>query len=142
MKENELKIKIGFFLIISHLVILIPLIIFFYIFGNFTFEEMTTSIALIIPMFSAYLTLIINFIIENRKKMGIESDSVTKEFVFLSFLLPSLFVLYIFLITILTAFGKIKSFAYYKAMLAMGETVFGIYAGYVLKSLFESKKRD
>ena len=51
MTEVQLKSRVGLFLIISHFSIILFIVIL-YLFNGFLFEEMTTAIALIIPMFS------------------------------------------------------------------------------------------
>jgi len=144
MTEEQIKTRSGLFIIISHLVIIIPLVIILYLFGGFLFEEMTTAIALIAPMFSAYSTAIINYIISNRKKKKTkQAEDITNEFIFITFLLPSLFIIYIISIVLLKAFNiGFSTFEQFKIMLTLGETAFGIYAGYVLKSLFNIERYE
>jgi len=142
MTEEQLKTRIGLFLIVSHLVIIIPLVIVLYLYGGFLFEEMTTAIALIVPMFSAYLAAIINYIISNKKKKRAKkSEDISNEFIFIAFLLPSLFIIFLISIILLKAFNiGFSTFEQFKIMLTLGESAFGIYAGYILKSLFDIER--
>lgn len=142
MTRLQLKNKIGMFLIISHFVIIF-LVVILYLFKGFLFEEMTTTIALIIPMFSIYTTAIIKYIIANSKLNRGFSETVTKEFVFITFFVPSLFVFFLTAIIILKALNiGFSDFEQFKIMLAISETVFGAYVGLVMSSLFEIEKPE
>jgi len=139
MIETKLKAKIGLFLIISHFAIVI-LIVLLYLLNGFLFHEMTTAIALIIPMFSIYSTAIIKYFVANRNEETVNSynsKKVTMEYTFITFLIPSLFVFFLIMLTILKSLNVgFSSFEQYKTMLALCETAFGAYIGIILSSLF------
>jgi len=136
MTEIQLKTRIGLSIVISHFSILLLVVVLF-LFGGFIFEEMTTTIALIIPMFGIYTSAIIKHIIANRKILQTDSEMVTKDYIFISFMIPSIFIIFIISIVILKAFNiGFTSFEQFKTMLAIGETMFGAYFGIVLSSMF------
>ncbi len=137
MTESQLKSRIGIFLIISHFSIII-LVIILYLLGGFLFDEMTTTVALIIPMFSVYTTAIVKHIIANKNQGRSWSKSTTSEYTFIVFLIPSLFISFLVAINFIKVFNLV-TFEQFKIMLAIGETVFGAYVGLVLSSMFEIK---
>ena len=138
MTELQLKNKIGLFLIISHFSIILFVVIL-YLFHGFLFEEMTTTIALIMPMFSIYTTAIIKNIIANRTQPQLWSKPVTREYQFIMFFLPSLFIFFLVTINVIKIFN-IVTFEQFKIMLGISETAFGTYVGIVLASMFEVKE--
>ncbi len=142
MTRSQLKSRIGLFLIISHFAIILLVVILFLMEG-FKFEEMTTTIALIVPMFSIYTTAIIKHIIANSRQRQGYSEAVTKEFVFITFFVPSLFVFFLTAIIVLKTLNiGFDKFEQFKIMLAVSETVFGAYVGLVMSSLFEIEKPE
>lgn len=137
MTETQLKTKVGLFLIISHIAI-IMLVIILYLAGGFLFDEMTTTIALIVPMFSIYTTAIIKYIILNKTKTEVEAKQKSKEYTFISLFFPLLFVFFLIAIIVLKASNiGFSTFEQFKAMLAISETAFGSYIGLILYSFFE-----
>lgn len=137
MTETHLQNKVGIFLIISHFVLIIESILL-YLAGGFLFEEMTTIIALIIPMFSVYTTAIIKYITSNRIQKKTDKKKVTNEYVFIVFFIPSLFILLLVSILLLKALNiGFSSFENFKIMLVTSETIFGTYVGLVLSSMYK-----
>ena len=140
MTEIELKNRLGIFLIITHFAVLLLVIVLSFS-GGFEFPEMTTSISLITPMFASYSAIIIKYIVRNRKQFPPDSSAVTHSFVFIAFFLPSVFILVLMSVIILKAVSLV-SFEEFKAMIAISETIFGIYIGLVVFPLFEKKKDE
>lgn len=122
---------------------IILLVVVLFLFSGFNFEEMTTTIALIVPMFSIYTTAIIKHITTNSKRKKDFSEIITGEFVFITFFIPSLFVFFLILMIILKTFNVgFSDFEQFKIMLAISETIFGAYVGLVMSSLFEIKQQS
>lgn len=141
MNENQLKITIGLSIIISHFLIIILIIFLRLLFKAFLFEEMTTTIALIIPMFSVYTTAIIKYIIANKNITQNEDVEVSRAYAFTSIMIPSIFVFFILFIILLKAFNVgFTSFDQFKIMLVLSETAFGTYVGIILTSMFNINK--
>ncbi len=103
---------------------------------------MTTTLALIFPIFGLYITAIIKFLITNSAKQSTDSLTVTREFVFISFLIPLLFVLFLTSIIILKTLNTgFSTFEEFKATLSLGETALGVYVGLILSSLYEMNRK-
>jgi len=96
--------------------------------GGYLFEEMTTTIALIIPMMSVYTITIIKNIIATRTPKKMKSKTVIKEYTFLTYFIPCLFIFFLTAMILLKAFNVgFASFEQFKLMLAISETAFGAY---------------
>lgn len=142
MTESKLKIAVGLFVVLSHLTLLILAAVLF-VAGGFLFEEMTTTIALVIPMFSIYTTAVIKYIVSNRGVLNNKDGLVTKSYAFISFLLPVIFVLLVGAAICMKASNiAFANFEQFKIMLGVLETAFGTYMGIVLSSMFEIKRKE
>jgi hypothetical protein len=102
---------------------------------------MTTTIAIIVPMFSVYTSAIIKNIIAERTVLNDRSPPVSGQYVLLSWALPSVFVAAIFAVVMLKAFNLgFSSFEEFKGVLMAAEAVFGAYVGLVIGSMFDLKR--
>src|SRR4030042_2502185 len=104
MTELRLKNQIGILLISANFLVII-LTIILYLIGGFLFDEMTTIIAIIVPMFSVYTTAIIRNIIKTKNISKDTSQSVNKQYIFISWLFPSAFSIYLISMILLKAFN-------------------------------------
>lgn len=137
MTESKTRTALGLFLVVSHFAVLV-LIITLHFFGGFTFDEMTTAVAIITPMFASFTTVIVSQVIAERTQFRAASKQVSMAFVFLSFFFPVLLVAYLVAIILLRAFNvAIENFENFKGLLALGETAFAVYIGQFVKSLFK-----
>ena len=137
MTETQLKTRVGLFVVIAHFSILI-LVLVLYVLGGFLFNEMTTTSALIVPMFSVYTTAIIKYIIAGKNRMPCKGDPVTGEYAFIAWFVPGLFVGVLIAAILLKAFNVgFSSFEEFKIMMGVLETVFGAYVGLVLASMYQ-----
>jgi hypothetical protein len=113
-----------------------------HLFGGFLFDEMTTAIALILPMFSIYTTSIIKYILANKNQITDSSNLVSKAYKFIAYSIPAIFVLFIISVITLKACSiGLSSFEHFKIMITIGETAFGTYVGLVLTSLYDIEQR-
>ena len=137
MTEDVLRNRLAIFLVVAHFGI-IMIVIILWILGGFLTEEMTTAVAIIAPFFAAYTTAILRHVIRTRNETAAPGRPVTGIFAFLAFLTPSLFVAVVAGAVLLKAMNiGITSFENFKIMLATAETVFGVYVGQLIFSLFE-----
>jgi hypothetical protein len=112
-------------------------------FGGFLFNEMTTTIALIIPMFSVYTTAILKYIVATQRRTSLGGSRVTKQYIIVSWLVPTGFCLYLIAIVLAKAFNVgFSSFEEFKGLLLAGQTIFGGYMGFLLSSMFEGVVRQ
>jgi small-conductance mechanosensitive channel len=141
--EDKLKSTLGILLVIAHFLVIL-LVVVFYFLEAFLFEEMTTTLALIIPMFAVYTTAIVKSIIENRNiehNPTVPVRNVTNSFVFISLVIPVLFTLFVLALVVLKAFNVgFDKFEQFKILIGLTETIFGIYVGQIIGSLFDKSK--
>ncbi len=74
MTESTLRIATAGLFVVSHFLTLV-LVGALYLKRGFTFEETTTTIAIIAPLFAGYTTLIVKHIIANRNRKSDPSTS-------------------------------------------------------------------
>lgn len=142
MTELKLKNQVGILIILANLAIIILVLVLF-VMGGFLFDEMTTIIALTVPMFSVYTTAILKNIVSTRTEIAVDDGpTVTTQYTFVSWLIPSAFCVYLGTIILLKALNVgFSSFEQFKVMLVASETIFGAYVGIVLSSMFELPKK-
>ena len=141
MNEIELRNRLGIFLIVAHFGILL-LIIAFWLHGGFLVDEMTTAIAIIAPFFAAYTTAILRYIIDSKHHVAARGRDVTPVFAFMAFMIPSLFIALVAAAVVMKAFNiGLTSFEDFKILLGAAETIFGVYVGQLIFSLFEQQKK-
>ena len=139
MSEVELRNRVGVFLIAAQFGILL-LIMSLYFAGGFLFDEIATSVALVVPMFAVYTTAIMKHFVKTRRHVNKKSRPVTNAFAFISILIPTSFVLLIAAIIILKSQNiAFSSFDEFKTTLALLESAFAIYIGQVIYSLFQTE---
>ena len=137
MKESRLKNSVSFFIIGFHFGIIL-LTICLWAIGGFLFEEMTTTVALIIPMFSIYTTAVIKHIIATKSINNIKNKNISSAYVFLTFFILSFYVISLISMIFLKSFNiAFSNFEQFKVMLGVIQTAFGAYVGLILSSMFE-----
>jgi hypothetical protein len=137
MTEQSLKVTVGLSVVLAYFILII-LVIVLYSVGGFLFEEMTTTTALIVPLFGVYTTAIIKYILANRAIAVDKTAIVTKSFIFISFLLPGVFIVSLCLIVLLKAYNiAFSGFDQFKLTLGVLQTAFGVYMGLLLTTLFD-----
>lgn len=137
MTEASVRNHLSYLLIVGHFGVLLLVVVLWSLHG-FTFPEMTTSIALIAPMFATYTTAIIQYIVKNRNAPKPSSKPVSTGFVFISFLLPAVFLAVLLLMVTFKAFNiAFDGFDQFKIALAICESAFGVYIGKVVSALFK-----
>ena len=137
MNELNLINKIGIFLIISQFSLVI-IVFLFYLAGGYNFDEMTTTIALMFPMLSVYTTGIVKFFTRNRNEISVRQSRVTRQFVFIVWFFPIMFVLALGFIIIIKPLQAFTNFGEFKTLLSIIESLFGGFTGYVISVLLES----
>lgn len=140
MTERKLKFAIGIALIGMHVGVML-LVIAFYVHGGFSFDQLTTVLAVIAPMFAGYTTAITVFIVNNRYQTRDVSKSVTATFALMSLMFPVLFTVLIVGAISLQAFTLIfANFEEFKQALVVIEAVFAGYVGRFVYAMFAVPK--
>jgi hypothetical protein len=121
-------------MVVSHFLVIL-LIIGFRIVERFTDETLKVSLPIVIPLFATYTTLVVKYFIDTSNQVNIDSPSISRNFTFISFFIPTVFVVVILAIVLKQGIKPVslESFA---VMLGLGESIFGIYLGYIFKELF------
>lgn len=140
MTEAGVKTGVGLFVVLSYFGLLV-MTIALYAAGGFLFEEMTTTVALLVPMFGIYTSAVIKHILGSPRKLQAKGEAVTNSYAFISFFVPILFALLVGIAIWMKAFNiAFSSFDQFKITLGILQTGFGAYMGLVLSALFKIKK--
>ena len=136
MTEQRLHNQVGVFIILANVFVIAETLVFYFA-GGFAFDEMTTTVALIVPMFSVYTIAILKSIIGGRRRTVDRSHVIAGQYVFVSWLLPVVFTVLLMTIVALKAYNVgFESFEQFKNLLIASETMFGSYVGVILGSMF------
>lgn len=140
MTEQKLKSRIFFFMMVSKIITVI-LVLFHWQTGGYSLAEALATIALILPLFTVYLTAMVkdtltNPYVDTKRK----SKEIKGSIVVLTYLIFPLYTLAIFYLINLKPQPGPFSFENLQAALAGIETGFGIYIGQIVFALF--KKED
>lgn len=140
MTVQQVKDSVGVFLVLAHFVSLGAVLISYFA-GGFDFSEMTTSVSIILPILAGYTAVVVRYFLDKPEKPssrpGAKKKKAKGTFVFISFLLPGLFVLFVLTLILLWSFNRaFESFEQFKTLLAMTEVFFGAYLAQLVKSLF------
>lgn len=138
MNELDLINKTGIFLVVSQFTLVI-IVFLFYLNGGYEFDEMTTTIGLMFPMLSIYTIGIIKFLTHNRNKKLKKQPKVNKEFAFIGWFFPILFILTLGAIIIIKGLKGFGDFEEFKTSLSIIESTFGGFTGYIISTLLESQ---
>lgn len=138
MTESRLRAILGILLIVSQFGVILATV-YVYVRGGLKFDEMTTAVALLVPMFAVHTTTVVKFFIAHKHVTNPREVPVTNTFVFLSFFFPVVFVLALLCVIGLKSYGiALASFVEFKAALALVQTCFAVYIGLFISSLYES----
>jgi hypothetical protein len=136
MSEEQLRVRLGLFLVTTHFVAIILLIVMYFA-GGFLFDEMTTAVGLIAPLFAGYTTLIVKYIIGTRHDPGTTTTAVSPAFRYLSIMITAVFVMSIVGLILLKAFNvAFSDFDQFKTLLGIVEAAFAVYMGLIVAELF------
>jgi hypothetical protein len=140
MTERQLRYRSGGFLIALHLIILLSLVIV-RLLGGFDGKQFTTLLGLVMPMFSGYTSAIIAFSVKDRHITQDETPMVTAFYSSLLFVFPGVLSGIVLVAIWLQAFGRaFDNFEDFKLFVMTFESVFAVYVGIVVYSLFEKKR--
>lgn len=137
MLNQSFKTTVGLAFVIGHFIILIWIFICKFL-GGFKFEELTTTIGLVIPLFATYSTSIIRDIVTNSEGTVDSGKRYNKPFRFITLFLSTLFFVYLFAIITIKAFNwGFEDFEQFKLLLGLSETIFGAYIAQILFSMYQ-----
>lgn len=139
MTESRLRSLVGVFWIIAQIAVMAFAVVR-YVQGYLLYDDLTTAVALILPMFAVHAAAIAKYFSAHRTPVRRRTPEVTGTFAFLALLIPALFAIAISSILYVKsrgmAFGASEQFKY---SLGLVESVFAIFLGTFLGSLFDEK---
>lgn len=110
-----------------------------YLVGGFAFDDLTTSIALLSPLFAGFTTMIVKDAVAEAEP-GSEPGATRAlpwGYAFLTVVFCAGFTIYLLLIVTLKGFNiGFASFDQFKVLLGVSETLFGVYVGSLMPTLF------
>jgi hypothetical protein len=139
MTEYKVKVWVGLLMVFGQAGIL-GLVVTLFFMGGLDFDEMTTSFALISPLLAGYTTVILTFIRKNRNNMCDTSPKVNFAYWGLAFFYTLSFLIAICVVLIFKAHNLgFANFEQFKYTLALIETMFGIYVGHFIYTMFQTE---
>ena len=139
MKQYVLKSIVSSIILIGHFSI-ITLIFFMYFRSGFTFSELTSTIAVFLPITSIYTSAIIKDIVANKEVTERTSKKYSVSFGVISCVISLMFIMYFIIIIIIKAYNwGIADFDQFKVLLILGETVFAAYVGQIVHAMFNAE---
>ncbi len=140
MTEQKLKGRVGITLIASHLAIIV-LAVVLRLMNGFTGDEFTTLFAIVTPMFAGYTTAIVASLIAERHVKEDHSKEVTTAFVVITLLLPLVLAVIVAIAIWLKAYSlAFSDFEDFKRFLITIESIFAVYVGMLIYTLFPRQK--
>ena len=139
MNKAKLKNIVSYILIPSHLIVL-GIAFVLYIKGGYSFEEFTTLLLIIVPLYATYTTLIIRYLTKDVPPPTTTTTTTTLNpaRTFFTIALPILLTIYFCTIIYLKAYNiGFDSFENFKGLLGVSEVIFGIYVGQFIQSLYD-----
>jgi hypothetical protein len=141
MNEAKLKSLLGAVLVVSHIGLIFLIVALFAAHG-FAFDEMTTLLSIIAPMFAAYTTAVVRYFISHRHRK-VTLGQTSREAVIIVLLFPTLFGLALATLVVLKAFNlAFENFEQLKVLIAAMEGIFAAYIAFIVTEFFERKPRN
>jgi hypothetical protein len=135
------RTKIGLAFIISHFTIIVYAFICKFL-GGYTFEELTTLIGLLVPLFASYTTAVIKDIIKHNQELTEAEIRYSKPFRFITIFICTLFILFLFSIITIKAFNYgFEDFEQLKLTVGLTEAIFGGYVAQLIFSIYTPEKK-
>src|SRR5438045_8853213 len=97
MNKVHLQQSIGLTVIFGHLTVMLYIMVYFFL-DYLSFPEMTTSLALVSPMFAIYTTAIIKHFTSHQLRAMHPGPRLSFPFVLISFLFPTVYILLAFVL--------------------------------------------
>ncbi|MEL6169868.1 MAG: hypothetical protein AAFR35_14360 [Pseudomonadota bacterium] len=138
MSEIKIRETLGVLIVIYHFGLIGALSYFWYT-GGFSFDEFTTTLAILIPVLSGYVAGVVSYFSKKRFVRTDRSRMVSRVFIGLSIFFPSALTLSVGFIMYSYAYGSVFSdFEQFKLTFAAIEGVFATYLATTANSLFRT----
>jgi lysylphosphatidylglycerol synthetase-like protein (DUF2156 family) len=141
MTDTTLRTRAGLFWVFAHFAIITTIIVCFFLKG-FEFDEMTTLLAVIVPMFAGTTTVIVRYFTQHAQDAP-QGAIINTPYIVLTSALLLLFTLTIFATIILRARNQaFATFDQCKLFLTAVEAFYVVYTSTLLAPLFNVRPED
>jgi hypothetical protein len=138
MNEWRVKLLVGFYLIGIQCA-LVGVAIYEMFIGGLLFQQFTTILGFVVPLFSGYISVIVKFFVTHRYLPRLKTQrQISAPFAVLSLFFPTLFGAFLGGCIVLA--GKnmfFRDFDDVKTAIGLAEAAFGVYIGQFVFTLFE-----
>lgn len=144
MTERALRERTAIVLVAGHVLVPVSVLVMRAL-GGYSFEETTTAIGLILPFFASHVTMIVNYAnaMQNRYRQTDTSPIVSKLFVMVSFVFPVSLIIFMVTSVVLRAYHLVfEDFEQFKYTFAIAESLFAVYIGTSVITLFRSEHEE
>ena len=139
--DAQLRTHIGLFWIVAQLAVLATIFVC-YSLGGFEFDELTTLLAVVLPLFAGVSTVVVRFFAQNRHSIA-RGRPVAGTFVALVWLFAVAFALTVVWVIVGRATNRLfDTFDQAKLFLAGLEVVYVVYVAQLLAPLFGVKPEE
>lgn len=136
MTKTQVENRVGLLMVLANVAVLL-LAVVLYAIGGLLFDEFTTIVAIVSPMFSVYTTAIIKHFMAKAVHKVDRSRRVTPQYALISLFMPVAFSVLIIGSMVFKASNLVfATFEDFKNMVIAAETLFGTYVGSVLAEIF------
>lgn len=142
MKEQRLKKHILVFMLLSKIVVIL-FVLFHWQTGGYSTSEAMATIALIIPLFAVYLTVIVKDTLNKPyQEQQQETQKIKGTITLLTYtIFPLYLIIILYLISLKPQSGGF-TFEHLHTAIALVESGLGIYIGQIVFALFRKEKSD
>jgi len=139
MKENVVRNLLGSLILVSHFGLGAE-VVWLFALGGFTYSEMTTAVALLLPLFAVHATAVVKYVIEHRNDPPSNvTPQTSKAYAVLAVCLIISYTSSLALAVWAKAHNEVfDSFDQFKTSLGLAEMFFAVLVGQVVVSLFGS----
>jgi hypothetical protein len=135
MTDAQVRTGVGLFWIAAHLIVLATILVC-YSMGGFEFDQMTTLLAVVIPMFAGVTLVVVRFVARHRYDLR-RGRRVSGMYAALVWIFPVAFTIVVLWVVIGRATNRVfETFDQAKLFLGILEALFVTYVANLLAPLF------
>lgn len=139
MTNTQLKDRIAYLLFFAKFIVVIWVFLMWLLSDQYDGSKLAIILAIIIPLFSMHLTMIIRNYLEDKEKKRDTGIEVRRPLVVFSHILPILYALFLILFITMVPLLLI-TFDTLISMLCVLEPLIGIYLGMIVSELYKPQK--
>lgn len=144
MTESQYRYNIAIIILVANIFIFL-LIIALNAFGGFSHQDLLEIFRFLLPIKTAYMTLLVKYIIANKHEKPEQNDSfiLNRLYTSVTTIIIICNITFLSLSIILFAFNTmIENIDSLKTYIAVIETLFGAYVGIIISDIFKIEKNN